>query len=29
VSDRVLFWTYRKLIGLYTFRGWCIGLRES
>jgi GT2 family glycosyltransferase len=28
-SDRVLFWTYRKLIGLYTFRGWREGLRES
>jgi GT2 family glycosyltransferase len=28
-SDRVLFWTYRKLIGLYTFRGWREGLRGS
>jgi hypothetical protein len=28
-SDRVLFWAYRKLIGLYTFRGWREGLRQS
>jgi glycosyltransferase involved in cell wall biosynthesis len=28
-SDRVLFWTYRKLIGLYTFRGWREGLKRS